>query len=422
MTESPSDPFNWRAWHAVAVLGVLGAFLFSVRSVLNPFILFLLLVFLIQPYSGTRHHLLLVSASALLTFIWVLDTTGFLLAPFVLALVLAYIQAPLVTRMERRGISRLVATLLLALPAVGVIALVVFVGIPALSAQVAEFIQGAPAFLQTATMRLEQWQAQLQTRDLAWLDEQAMVDRLRSIQPEAVIAWLQQRQAAIARGVWTGLLGVGRGLGAVLSLLGYVFLTPIITFYLLRDWPAIQARLRELVPPPHRDRVVGFASEYDRLLARYLRGQVLAAAIVGVLTWLGFLIAGFPYALLLGVVAGVFNVIPYMGLVASLIPALVIALFSASPGIALLKIVAVFVVVQMLDSSVIGPRVVGEAVGLHPVWVLLALAIAGYFFGFVGLLIAVPLAVLVKLLLRYALDHYRASTVFQGERSIVPGA
>ena len=103
MIETPQDPFNWRAWHAIAVLGVMGAFLFSVRSVLNPFILFLLLVFLIQPYSGTRHHVLLVTASALLTFIWVLDTTGFLLAPFVLALVLAYIQAPLVSRMERRG-------------------------------------------------------------------------------------------------------------------------------------------------------------------------------------------------------------------------------------------------------------------------------------------------------------------------------
>ena len=420
MPENAADPFNWRTWHAVVVLGVLGLFLFSIRSILNPFILFLLLLFLVQPYSGTRFHLLLVSTSALLTFIWVLDTTGFLLAPFVLALVLAYIQAPLVARMERRGISRLLATVLLALPAIAIIAVVLFVGIPALSAQIAEFIRGTPAFLHTATTRLEQWQAQLQSRDLPWLDEQALVDRLRSVQPEAVMAWMQQRQAAIASGIWGGLLGVGRGLGAVLSLLSYVFLTPILTFYLLRDWPAIQARLRDLVPGPYRDRVVGFASEYDRLLARYLRGQVLAAAIVGVLTWLGFLIAGFPYALLLGAVAGIFNIIPYMGLIASLIPALVIALFSASPAVALLKIAVVFAVVQVLDSSVIGPRVVGEAVGLHPVWVLLALAIAGYFFGFVGLLIAVPLAVLVKLLLGYALNRYRASSLFRGERTLLP--
>lgn len=420
MNEKAVDPFNWRTWHAVVVLGVLGLFLFSIRSILNPFILFLLLLFLVQPYSGTRFHLMLVSTAALLTFIWVLDTTGFLLAPFVLALVLAYIQAPLVARLQKRGVSRLAATVLLALPGIAFIAVVLFVGIPALSAQIAEFIRGTPVLLQTATLRLEQWQTQLQTRDLPWLDEQALLERLRSIQPEAVMAWMQQRQAAIAQGIWGGLLGVGKGVGAVLSLLSYVFLTPILTFYLLRDWPQIQARLRDLLPGAYRDRVVGFASEYDRLLARYLRGQVLAAGIVGVLTWLGFLIAGFPYALLLGAVAGVFNIIPYMGLVASLIPALVIALFSASPLVALLKIAAVFAVVQVLDSSVIGPRVVGEAVGLHPVWVLLALAIVGYFFGFVGLLIAVPLAVLVKLLLGYALHRYRSSSLFRGERTPLP--
>jgi predicted PurR-regulated permease PerM len=421
MIPNPTDatPFNWRAWHAVVVLVVLGFFMMSIRSILNPFILFFLLVFLIQPYSGTRHHLLTVSAAAMLTFIWLLDTTGFLLAPFVLALVLAYVLHPLVARMERRKISRTLATFILALPALGILALIVFVGIPALSAQIAEFIRGAPALLQTATLRMEAWQAQLQSRDLPWLDESMVLERMRAIQPEAVMAWLQERQSAIAAGIWSGVLGVGKGVGAILTLLSYVFLTPILIFYLLRDWRSIGERLQELVPAPYRDRVVGFASEYDRLLARYLRGQLLAAGIVGVLTWLGFLIAGFPYALLLGVVAGVFNIIPYMGLVASLVPALVIAIFSASPLLSLLKILIVFAVVQVLDGSVIGPRVVGEAVGLHPVWVLLALAVSGYFFGFVGLLIAVPLAVLVKLLLTITLERYRGSSLFRGERPLI---
>jgi predicted PurR-regulated permease PerM len=421
MIPNPTDatPFNWRAWHAVVVLVVLGFFMMSIRSILNPFILFFLLVFLIQPYSGTRHHLLTVSAAGMLTFIWLLDTTGFLLAPFVLALVLAYVMHPLVARMERRRISRTLATFILALPALGILALIIFVGIPALSAQIAEFIRGAPALLQTATLRMEAWQAQLQSRDLPWLDEAVVLERMRAIQPDAVMAWLQERQSAIAAGIWSGVLGVGKGVGAILTLLSYVFLTPILIFYLLRDWRSIGERLRELVPAPYRDRVVGFASEYDRLLARYLRGQLLAAGIVGVLTWLGFLIAGFPYALLLGVVAGVFNIIPYMGLVASLVPALVIAIFSASPLLSLLKILIVFAVVQVLDGSVIGPRVVGEAVGLHPVWVLLALAVSGYFFGFVGLLIAVPLAVLVKLVLTITLERYRGSSLFRGERPLI---
>jgi predicted PurR-regulated permease PerM len=419
MPEIPEEHgFSWRGWHALVVLGVLGFFLFSVRGVLNPFVLFVLLAFVASPYSGTRQHLLLLAATGVLTAVWVLNTTGFLLAPFVLALVLAYVLHPLVDRLERR-MSRTAATLLLALPMVGAIVLLVTVGIPAFSAQVAELIGAAPELLRTATLRLEAWEVELRTRDIGWLDEAALAERMRAVQPEQVMAWLQARQAAIAGAVWGAVLGVGRGVSAILSLLGYVFLTPILAFYLLRDWRTLEARLAELVPPQYRGRILGFAGEYDRLLARYLRGQLLAAGLVGTLTWLGFLVAGFPYALLLGVITGIFNVIPYMGLVAALLPALAIALFSPAPGIALLKIAIVFAVVQALDGTVIGPRIVGEAVGLHPVWVLLALAVSGYFFGFVGLLIAVPLAVLVKLLLRTALARYRASRLFRGERPLI---
>lgn len=419
MTQPPEDHgLPWRTWHGVVVLGILGFFLFSVRTVLNPFVLFVLLAFIASPYSGTRQHLLVMSAAAVLTLVWVLDTTGFLLAPFVLALVLAYVLHPLVDRLEHR-MPRTAATLVLAVPLVGGVVAAMLVAIPAFSAQAAELIAAAPEFIRTATLRLEAWQLQLSTRDLPWVDEAALLERMRAVEPEAVMAWLQQRQSAIAAGVWSGVLGVGRGVGAVLSLLGYVFLTPILAFYLLRDWRSLEARLGELVPPQYRGRVLGFAAEYDRLLARYLRGQLLAAGLVGVLTWLGFLIAGFPYALLLGVITGVFNVIPYMGLVAALIPALLIALFSPAPMVALLKIAIVFAAVQALDGTVIGPRIVGEAVGLHPVWVLLALAVSGYFFGFVGLLIAVPLAVLVKLLLRSGFARYRASRLFRGERPLI---
>ncbi len=138
---------------------------------------------------------------------------------------------------------------------------------------------------------------------------------------------------------------------------------------------------------------------------------------VGVLAGLGFWLLNFPYALLLGVVAGVFNVVPYLGLIASLIPALLIALFSGAILLSLGKIALVFVVVQLLDGTVIGPRIVGESVGLHPVWVILALAVAGFFAGFVGLLMAIPLAVLVKLLLRMALARYESSQLFRGSAS-----
>jgi predicted PurR-regulated permease PerM len=417
---APEPPFNWRTLHAVIVVLVLGAFLFSVRNVLNPFLLFLLLVFILAPLRGQRIYTLLLSAAGVLTLIWLLSTTGFLLAPFVLALVLAYIGHPLVTRMEARRIPRTWGATLLFLPAVVGMALLMFVGLPALTAEITDFIRKSPALVQQATLQLERLQNTLATRNFPILDEQGLLERLRSVRPEQMVAYLQGQQQALARGVWGAVLGVGRGLGAILSLLGYVFLTPILVFYLLRDWPQLQEKVAELVPAPQKDAVLGFAREYDRLLSSYLRGQVLAAAIVGVLTWLLLALLGFPHALLLGVIAGVFNLVPYLGLVVTAVPGVVLALFEPDPGIALAKLALVFVFVQIMDGAVVGPKIVGESVGLHPVTVILALSVFGFFFGFVGMLIAVPLAVLVKMIGNMALERYRASRLFRGDTRVTP--
>jgi predicted PurR-regulated permease PerM len=235
-----------------------------------------------------------------------------------------------------------------------------------------------------------------------------------SIDPERIGAYFQERQEQVLRGGWNAILGVGRGFGTALTILGYLFLTPILIVYLLRDIDNVKARAVALIPEPRRERWLVLLREYDGLLSRFLRGQLLAALIVGVLTWLGLWIAGFPYASLVGAVAGVFNLVPYLGLIVSVIPVLVIAVISGSFLGSLLKAGIVFVIVQLIDSSVTGPRIVGDSVGLHPVWVMLALAIGSFFFGFVGLLIAMPAAVLIKLLLRESLARYHDSRVFRG--------
>lgn len=414
MQESEASPVGGRTVYIVAIALVVGAFLFSVRDVLNPFVLLVLLVFLLAPYSGTRPHSMLVAAVAAITGIWLLKTTGFLLAPFFLSLVFAYILHPVVARMEGPRIPRSAAIAFLSVPLLLALALVILVGIPALSHQLARFIEAFPEILQTAVERADRWRLELARRDLPYLDEQEMLSRLREIRPEAVVEYLQARQEAIGEQIWRGIMGAGRGVTAILTIIGYIFLTPILSFYLLRDYDRIQAAGASLIPRDRRAVWLGFAREYDHLLSRYLRGQLIAAAAVGVLTGIGFWIVGFPYALLLGVVAGVFNVVPYLGLIVSLFPALIIALFSGSVLLSLGKIALVFGVVQLLDGSVIGPRIVGQSVGLHPVWVILALAVSGFFFGFVGLLLAIPLAVLVKLLITHGLARYRASSLYGG--------
>jgi predicted PurR-regulated permease PerM len=173
--------------------------------------------------------------------------------------------------------------------------------------------------------------------------------------------------------------------------------------------------LAGLLPLDRRAAVTGFVREYDRLLARYLRGQITVALTIGLITALGLWVARFPYAFLVGVAVAVFSVVPYLGLVLSLIPAVLIALMSGDVGLSLLKLGVVFGIAQGLEGAVVSPRIVGESVGLHPVWVVLALAAGGFYFGFVGLLLAVPGAVGIKLLVIRGVARWRASDTFRGE-------
>ena len=158
---------------------------------------------------------------------------------------------------------------------------------------------------------------------------------------------------------------------------------------------------------------MSFMRRYDRLLGEYLRGQLLVAAFVGIATAVGFWIVGFPNAILLGVIAGMFNIVPYLGLIVSLVPAALIALLTPPLWLSALKVAGVFFVVQSLDSYFFSPKIVGDRVGLHPVWVMLAIIGFASLFGLVGLLLAIPIAVLIKLVIENTVGTYKRSVYYQ---------
>lgn len=408
----------WRSLLVGAALLVVALFLWVLRDLLNPFVLFWVLVAVLLPFRGRTGHGLWIAVAAILTLLWVLDTTGFLLAPFILAFVLAYILDPLVDRVDDwsgERVGRSVVIVLLVLPFLALVAVGLVFGVPALAQQLGDLIDRTPALLQRIADWVESLRERLLTADLPLVDEGALVEWLRGVDSDVVVAFLQERQQAIGERIWSGVLGLGRGLGSVLTVLGYVVLTPVLTFYLLRDYDVLLSRSRELVPSTRREGVLGFFREYDELLSGYLRGQMTVALVVGSLTGLGLWILQFPYAVLVGVIVTVFSVIPYLGLILSLIPAVLIALTSGSVWLSLGKVAVVFAVAQGLEGAVISPRIVGGSVGLHPVWVVLALAVGGFYFGFVGLLIAVPVAVGIKLLLVRGLDRYRKSSLYRGD-------
>ena len=411
---TPSDLSVWRVLQAVAALLVLGLFLVSVQGLLNPFVLFWVLVVVLLPFRGVPGHGQLVLVAAILTLYWLLATMGFLLAPFVLGFILAYVLDPLVDGLEARGLGRSAAIVVLAMPVVASGALAVLYGIPALIGQMDQLIQAAPDLLQ----RIGGWLGGLRERillsDLPGLDEDALPD-LRTLDPARVVSFLQEQRERLASAAWEGVLGLGRGLGSAATLIGYVVLTPVLTFYLLRDYDRIIARMRALIPRSREAAVVEFSRDYDRLLSSYLRGQLSVALILGVMTGVLLFVVRFPYAFLLGALVGVLALIPFLGLVLSIIPAVIIALVSGNVVTSLIKVAAVFGSTQILEGTFISPRIVGESVGLHPVWVVLALSVGGFFFGFVGLLVGVPAAVGVKLLVTRGLESYGRSSAYRGE-------
>lgn len=394
------------------LLAAFALFLYTALPVLSPLVAFLVLLVLGVPFARERAVLLMLYAASLVLAVWVLEALGAVIAPFVLALVLAYILDPAVDALQRRRVPRPLAILILALPVLGILGLAVGLGIPALIRQAIEVAENAPAAIE----RLREWVTSTRGRllgvDLPFLDERVLLGPLLSIDAQRIGDFVQQRQQAIADNAWAAALGVGRGLGILLSILGYVVLVPVLTYYLLRDYDSLLDRLGSLIPPRHSESWLRFARDYDDLLSRYLRGQLLAATTVGLLTTLGLWVLGFPYPALVGVVAGVFNLVPYLGLVVSLVPAILIALLSGEVLASFGKIALVFAIVQALDGAVIGPKIIGGSVGLHPAWVILALAAGGLFFGFVGLLIAVPAALLIKLLASIGVERYRRSRLY----------
>jgi predicted PurR-regulated permease PerM len=389
-------------------------FLVQARAVLNPVLLFFLLWAVLIPFRGKPGHVALVTITGALTFVWLLAATDTLLAPFVLSLVLAYILDPLVDRFETRGVSRSIAVMLILIPAIVLLCVAFLFLIPAAIRELGQVLQDIPVLLQRLAEWIEGGQDRLVDIDLPFLDVAVLVEQLRGIDSAAIVAFLQERRSALASWIWTGVIGVGRGLGSVLTVLGYVALTPVLTFYLIRDFDRITTAVGSLVPEDRRPAFRGFMTECDELISSYLRGQVTVAVSVGVITGVGLAIVSFPYAATLGLVVAVFSVVPYLGLIISLIPAIVIALVSGSVGISLAKVAGVYTLAQLLDATVITPRIVGDSVGIHPVWIVLALTLGGFYFGFAGLLIGVPAAAVTKLLLIRGLKRYRASAFYRG--------
>lgn len=350
-----------------------------------------------------RNIVFWVVALAIVVFLlWLLSP---ILLPFVLGLAIAYVLDPLASRLTKRGMSRLVAALLILGGFVVAIALLALLIAPILTRQLAGFIEHAPGY----ALRL---QALVSDPDHPWI-KRMIGDNL--VGADKSVGDLTNQVVGYLSGFLASLWSKGQALISIFSL---VIITPVVAFYLICDWDSMVNAVDRLVPLPQRETVRSLGREIDTTISAYVRGQSGVCLILGSYYAVALTLAGLSFGLLIGVVSGLISFIPYVGSLTALVLSLAVAAAQFIPDWSSIVIVAAVVLIgQFLEGNVLSPYLVGHSVGLHPVWLMFALFAFGYLFGFVGLLLAVPLAAAAGVLIRFGVRRYLASPFYTGARS-----
>jgi predicted PurR-regulated permease PerM len=334
----------------------------------------------------------------LVLLLWLLS--GILL-PFVAGAALAYLLTPLTDRLQALGVNRALAAFLMVALVVLAFVLLVLLVVPLMSDQLTSFIGFIPGYVG----RLQQLLAEPSREWLSRIVGEGDANKTLSDLMTQAAGWL----TAFLRSLWSG----GQALISVLSL---VVITPVVAFYLIYDWNRMIAAVDNWIPRHQRKTVRALARQIDGAIAGFVRGQSAVCLLLGSFYALALTLMDLNFALLIGFISGLITFIPYVGSLTGLLLATSVAVAQFWPDwVWILLIVFVFFLGQFIEGYILAPKLVGERVGLHPVWLIFALLAFGYLFGFVGLLVAVPVAAAIGVLLRFALTRYKESPLYTGE-------
>jgi predicted PurR-regulated permease PerM len=340
----------------------------------------------------------LVGAVVALIAVYLLRT---ILLPFVAGMAIAYCLDPACDKLERWGASRTLATAIVTLAFAILLIMALLLFVPLLVDQLTQFLSSLPDLINRAHARLLPFYERLQLRfDLPNVAELGALARDRM---GSALAWVGQGVGSFARG------GI-----AIANLLSLVFITPVVTFYMLRDWDRVIARIDALLPRHHAAIVREQALAIDHTLAGFARGQASVCLVLAIYYASGLMLVGLPFGLVVGLAAGLLTFIPYLGSATGFVIGMAIALANFDSWSGPIGVAIVFAIGQVIEGNFLTPRLVGNRVGLHPVWVIFALLAGSALFGFVGLLLAVPSAAAIGVLVRFAIGRYMKSPVYLG--------
>ena len=387
-----------RLYEAILIIGSLVLLLFLVYTIstdeplVSPFILLGAILFLLYPLRGQPLVRNLMWLALTLFLIWSFNELSGLLLPFIIAFLIAYLLDPVVGGLRKKGIARWVSTLGVMLLIVGVgVSLLLFV-LPLAFTQFDEMLRWVTNMVKdvAAIVREGKWVAFLEAYGLP----------VGSLQ-QTLNEQFSPRLENITRALIEGVFGIIASISTIVTRIINVIIIPFLAFYLLKDFPVIGERLLSYIPASRRKSVRNSLRKVDALLGRYIRGALTVAVIHGILASVLLWIFGIDYPLVLGMVAGILSLIPYFGLMISLVLSILVALFSGEPSpLKVVFVLITFGVLQILEGAVLSPRILGKQVGLHPVLLILSLVVFSFFLGFIGLLIAVPTTAVVLMFVR----------------------
>ncbi|ASY68289.1 AI-2E family transporter [Sinorhizobium fredii] len=348
-------------------------------------------------------------------FFWLLVLAAFIaflmvfssiLLPFLAGMALAYFLDPVADRLQRLGLSRLMATIAILVAFIVLFALSLIIVIPLIFTQAADFIQKMPGYV----ARLQAFVADTTQSTLVpdWLEAQMAAIKENS-------AKLLEQGATFLGTLFQQLWNSGM---ALLDILSLFIITPVVAFYLLLDWDRMVQKVDSWVPRDHVDVVRQIARDMNATIAGFVRGQGSLCVILGLYYAIGLSLVGLNFGLLIGFFAGMISFIPYVGSLVGLVLAVGVAVVQFWPDyIWILLVLSVFFTGQFLEGNILQPKLVGKSVGLHPVWLMFALLAFGALFGFVGLLVAVPAAAAIGVLVRFGIQRYLDSDLYHGHRT-----
>jgi predicted PurR-regulated permease PerM len=392
---------------AIAVGGVaLAALAWSVRPILNPFVAALVLYVVLTRFRQYRSARSLMTTGFVLFGLWLLVELAGILVPFILGAVLAYLFNPLVFQLhKKRQISRTWSSLTIVILFCGVLVAIGWILLPSLGQQTKAFIAQLTQFIRANASTFDESHVRKMLLDLGL--PAGLVDHIILTQaaPE-----LRRIVAIVPRLVMEIIAGLPRILERTLNLI----IVPIAMFYFLKDWPKLMPIVNDLFPSKNPARRAAILADVDRVLYGYVRGQATVAFLIGILGAIIYSILGIPYAGLLGVILAVSDLVPIVGMIFSaFIVELVIFLTMQLNFAVIASGILVIAGLHLLEVYIIGPRIIGQGIGIPPILMILALLVFGFFFGFVGLLVAVPTTGVILLFL----NEYRKTNTSGQQRT-----